>query len=237
MSKTKSLSRQRAAVQRIKDAAWAYHREVRRVDRDTSLYPEERTARLAEARAKADAEVAAAKEAFSAGMAADRAEHTRYADAPTGQELSQRLYWQQAAAADLAGLGGEAAAALIGNLVQQGATAQAREYLRAARPTLPALDYGRLDRATMPPEAKAADAWATALDTYEQTTVGSGWLDRHVEQVMHTASTITPEERSGAVTPDQSYDPRALDLMVDRAEAEAVQAFTERVQYLRDGDK
>src|SRR5690606_27173768 len=100
--KTQSLSRQRAAVQRIKDATWAYHRTVRTLDRDTSLYPEERAVRLAEARQQADAEVAAAKEAFTAGMAADRAERARYVDAPTGQELSQRLYWQQAAAADLA---------------------------------------------------------------------------------------------------------------------------------------
>lgn len=235
MSKPQSFTRQRAAVKRIKDATWAYHNEVRRLDRDPTLYPEEKRTRLAEARAKAEAEVRAGKEAFAAGIAADRADHARYVDAPTGQELSQRLYWQQTAQAALAGLSGDAAAALISSLVQQGATAQAREYVLAARPVLSGLDYGRLNRATMPPAQKAAEASAAALDTYEATTVASGWLDEHVQHIMRTADTITEDERRGAVTPSQSFDDRRLDLMLDRGEAEAMQAFQAHVQYVETG--
>lgn len=226
-NKTQSLSRQRAAVKRIKAAGWTYHDQVRRLERDSTLYPEERAARLAEARDKAEAEVAAAKEAFAAGMAADRAERARWADAPTGQELNQRLYYQQAAAADLAGLSGDAAVALIDNLVAQGATVQAREYLRAARPSISPLDYGRLDRATLPEQGRAARAWGVALDAFE---MGCGLLDDHIAQMLHTAAHVSEAERRGDVVPSESFDTRGLDLMLDGAEQQAVQAMTDHVR-------
>lgn len=227
MTNTTALSRQRAAVtRRIRMALSAYHSEVRKVDRDTTLYDAEKRQALAEARRKAEAEVAAAKADIANANAADRAAR-QYVDQPSGEDLQQRLYWQSTAATDLAGLGSDAAAALIDNLLQSGATAQAAEYVRAARPVLSGLDYGRLRRATMPVQAKDAEAWARGLDAYEAHL--ADWLDHHVETLLHTAGTIQPAEREGKPS---TYDDRALSLCCDTAERAAVEAYQQHVAYL-----
>lgn len=217
----KALSGQRAAVSRTKKALSTYHSEVRRADRDTSLYPAEREQAKAEAKAKVEAEIAAAKADFGAAMAADRAAHARYVDEPSGQDLERR-YWQMSAQADLAGLGGDEAAALIRNLIAQGATVQAAEYARVARPLMDSAEHRRLADATMPPEQRRARVWTAALDAFEEVAMKDGWLDEHTGNLLIQAGTVHPDERDGKPS---TYDDRALDLLMDRAEATAVQAL------------
>lgn len=230
-STTPALSRQRTAVtRRIRMALATYHSEVRKADRDGTLYDAEKQAAKAAARDKAMAEIHAAKADIASANAADRAAR-QYVDQPTGTDLQQRLYWQGAAAGDLAGLSGEAAAALIGNLVASGATAQAAEYVRAARPVLTGEDYGRLRRATMPKAAMDAEAWAQGMEAYEAHL--AGWLDHHVDNLLHAAGTIQPEERQGEPS---TYDDRALTVCCDTAERAAVDAYQQHAAYLTGGD-
>lgn len=218
----KALSGQRAAVSRTKKALSTYHSDVRRADRDTSLYAAEREQAKAEAKAKVEAEIAAAKADFGAAMAADRAAHARFVDEPSGQDLERRRYWQMSAQADLAGLGGDEAAALIRNLIAQGATVQAAEYARVARPLMDSAEHRRLADATMPPEQRRAQAWTAAMDAFEEVTIKDGWLDEHTGNLLIQAGTVHPDERDGKPS---AYDDRALDLLMDRAEATAVQAL------------
>ncbi|MGO0578123.1 hypothetical protein [Ornithinimicrobium panacihumi] len=229
---TELLSRQKAAVQRMRKALNDYHAAVRRTDRDTALYPAERDQALTQARATAEAAIAAAREDFRRGIQADRAERARYVDNPSGQDLERRRYWQGTAQSDLAGLGSLEAAALIQNLVANGATGQAAEYVRVARPVLDGATYMRLAQATMPPEAKKADSTAAALDAFEHVTLTEGWLDEHAGNLLHQAGTITQDEREGQPS---AYDDRALSLLMQRAEATAVAALHERAAYLDGG--
>lgn len=230
MSNTTALSRQRAALAELAKQLGSFHTEVRRIDRDTQAYPEERAQRMAQARQRAEEAVRTAQAAIAAGNAADR-ERTRWADEPTGTDLQQRAYWFSQAQATLAGMDGPSAAAHIDSLLQRGATREAREYVAAARHLLHGADLGRLTRATMPAEQARADALASGLDVYE------GYVDtmlpQHVERIMHAATTITDDDRRGEAGPP---DTRVLDLMHTSAEKHAVEALQGRAHYLATGE-
>lgn len=213
---------QKAAFQATRKALNEYHYAVRKADRDTTRYPAEKTRAQADAKAKAEQAINAAKGQFASGMKADRAARAQWEDRPSGEDLQRRAYWLASAQAELSGASMNEAVGRIENLISQGATAQAAEYAKAARTVGDSPDLQRLTRTTQPKGQRDARAWAAGLDAFEQVAMTDGWFDEHVGKLLNQAGTIHPDERNGKPS---TYDDRAINLLMERAEESSVQAY------------
>lgn len=214
------FTRHQRAINNMAAAAQKLDRELKELARRTDLYDGERRQREKAIRDEAGATIHAARQAIVKAIEEDKA-GARFVDSPTGTELQQRAYWAQAAVQDLAGLTGEAALAVVRQIVESGDHVRGMEYVRAARAVaLQSGQAGQLKALELQAETKDQQAHRAFAQAVEAVEAQLPWLDQSVAMLVRDAGQVPYEVKEG-LAPEQPMSTRVLSLWLSDAERSA----------------
>lgn len=220
--KNATLTRYTRAAASIKAAAAKLDTELRRLERDRSLFDGERDRRKVEARQTAEASIREHRREMSEALADHRSWSTTHTDSPpSGEEAQRRAYYSVRAQAELANLSAPDALALVQRMAATGDTERGQEYAAAARGRVPAGALRAVERQVESVDAAGARHWGAAVDAIEGQLA---WFDRHVATLMERAGFISPEAKAGTA-PETGLDTRILDLWSQGLDGHAGAAF------------
>lgn len=232
--KSPSLVRYTRAAAAIKAAVAKLNTDLRRIERDPSLYDHEKKQRMAEARAATEATRRKHRAEMDEALADHRewsAKHTD--DAPSGEEAQRRSYYSVRAQAELAHLPEADRLALVQRMAATGDKERGQEYVAAARGRVPAGTLRALERQVESTDAAGARHWGAAVDAIE---AQLGWFDQHVAKLMDQAGNVTADVQRdpntgaplpwpGGVAPEAPVNTRILDLWASGLDGHAGAAF------------
>lgn len=220
--KNHSLVRYTRAASGIKTALAKLDADLRRLERDRSLFDGERAQRKEDARRTALTTIRKHRAEMSEALADHRSWSTAHTDdAPSGEEAQRRSYYSTRAQAELANLGEADALALVQRMAATGDTERGQEYVAAARGRVPAGALRALERQVESADASGARHWGAAVNAIEQQLA---MLDHHVTTLMDQAGHISDAARAGTA-PEEPLSLRRLDLWTQGLDGHASNAF------------